>query len=432
MPSTKPSKPAKPSGPTGPTSAPVICPPGSKTECSSYPAQLRGVGRCVAGTRACNDTGTAFGPCEGEVAPAREDCANQIDDDCDGAVDENKDSDGDGFFECDNDCCDSPGVCSGTPKLVNPGAFEVVGNQVDDDCNPATSDTTAPLCDPAPLNPSANAKELARAFDICGDATEGGRTPGLISATLVAADGKTITLPKTQYGVLTGYGSNVVPLASATMAALSSGTARDESDTGYGGTMVNCGTTSDLPPAYSAAHGGTLQTTEDCASSQDLYDSANLKLRLRVPTNAKGLAFKFKFYSAEWPEFVCSIWNDFFMVLLTSGASGLPADHNISFDALKNPVSVNNAFFEVCDPAAQHGACPAGTTDLAGTGIAGPALDDGGGTRWLETTAPVVPGEIITLELMIWDTGDPNYDSLVLLDSFRWLTTAAGVGTKPD
>jgi hypothetical protein len=32
----------------------------------------------------------------------------------------------------------------------------------------------------------------------------------------------------------------------------------------------------------------------------------------------------------------------------------------------------------------------------------------------------VTPGEIITLRFTLWDSGDPNRDSLVLIDQFLW------------
>jgi hypothetical protein len=44
----------------------------------------------------------------------------------------------------------------------------------------------------------------------------------------------------------------------------------------------------------------------------------------------------------------------------------------------------------------------------------------GGATGWLTSTAPVTPGETITLEFIIWDTGDNQYDSSVLLDYLTW------------
>jgi hypothetical protein len=42
------------------------------------------------------------------------------------------------------------------------------------------------------------------------------------------------------------------------------------------------------------------------------------------------------------------------------------------------------------------------------------------GTRWLTSTAAVVPGEQISLVFAIFDLDDVNWDSFVLLDNFRW------------
>jgi len=52
--------------------------------------------------------------------------------------------------------------------------------------------------------------------------------------------------------------------------------------------------------------------------------------------------------------------------------------------------------------------------------------DNAGATRWLTTTAPVVPGETITLRFVIWDTSDMQLDSLVLIDNFRWHAEGSG------
>ena len=45
------------------------------------------------------------------------------------------------------------------------------------------------------------------------------------------------------------------------------------------------------------------------------------------------------------------------------------------------------------------------------------------------------PGETFTLDLMIWDTGDGELDSSVLLDNFQWVAgevvTSDGRPTGP-
>jgi len=53
----------------------------------------------------------------------------------------------------------------------------------------------------------------------------------------------------------------------------------------------------------------------------------------------------------------------------------------------------------------------------------------GGSTGWLQTTAPVKPGEQITLTFNVWDTGDHQWDSTVLLDRFTWSTASASIQT---
>jgi len=252
-----------------------------------------------------------------------------------------------------------------------------------------------------------------------------------------------------QVGVLADYGTNVAPKKGATMAALSSGTARDETDPGYvhpqNGVMpnqntgnFNAMTQSGVPPTWLAANGGALPPAANCPACVGpncltAYDSANLKARIRVPTNAKGFSYNFKFYSAEFPEFLCQQYNDFFVTLLDSQNPQFlmqAPDGNIAFDAAGNPVSVNNGFFQVCFPT-PSATCPAGTLELVGTGMGGWAgnLKDGGGTLWLTNDAPVNPGETIEIQFIIWDAADHNVDSAVLLDKFRWNITPSPVGT---
>jgi hypothetical protein len=59
-----------------------FCTPGATESCYSGPDGTVDVGLCVAGVRTCNDDGTDFGPCEGEVTPVVEDCATEDDENC--------------------------------------------------------------------------------------------------------------------------------------------------------------------------------------------------------------------------------------------------------------------------------------------------------------------------------------------------------------
>ena len=56
------------------------------------------------------------------------------------------------------------------------------------------------------------------------------------------------------------------------------------------------------------------------------------------------------FFTSEWPAFVCTDYNDSFIAYLSSKAFNGGKPDNISFDAQKNPVSVNNGFFDRCTP----------------------------------------------------------------------------------
>ena len=184
---------------------------------------------------------------------------------------------------------------------------------------------------------------------------------------------------------------------------------------------------------------GYPKAVSACSSSKVVNDVIVVRLKLRVPANAKGLAFDFNFFTSEWPAFVCSEFNDAFLAVLQSKAFNGGKPENISFDPNNNPVSVNNDFFDRCTPKVETGClgdktaqstCAGGESELKGTGyfckgtycFASKAVSTGGGaTGWLQTKAPVEPGEEIQLDFMIWDTGDYALNSSTLIDNFQWV-----------
>ena len=367
------------------------------------------------------------------------------------------DADGDGWTIADGDCCDDAvSGCAAEPEKVNPGAFEYLGNGVDDDCDPATPDDVAVAdCGGAPLQTPTTSIELVKAMDLCQFTSENvplnQKKWGVLESALVLADGNLPAPDDVQVGVLGGFGQNVAPKKGGTFAAISTGTARAEGDPGYihpqNGTAAqmgnyDAGTSSPVPPNWLALNGGALPQSNNCpacagANCLTAFDPVNLRIKIRVPTNAEGFSYNFKFYTAEYPEYICQTYNDFFVALLTSSHPDLPQDApdtNIAFDSLHNAVSVNNGFLDVCFPSGAS-TCPAGTLELIGNGMGGWAgnLKDGGGTQWLVNEAPVVPGESITIEFVTWDGAgalpDHNVDSIVLLDKFKWNLTPTTVGT---
>jgi hypothetical protein len=182
-------------------------------------------------------------------------------------------------------------------------------------------------------------------------------------------------------------------------------------------------------------------------------DSIMLRLRLRAPTNARAFSFNSYFLSAEYPEFVCSSFNDQ-LVALVDTPSGAPSpipnpvDKNLMtyLDSAgkKWPIGINIAagtsLFAVCesqtanpgcwDTSVNAASCAAGISGLLGTGFEkSGSCTVGGGTFWLTTAGNVVPGQIVELRVVVWDVGDTAYDSSVLLDGFKWLSNATLPGT---
>jgi hypothetical protein len=425
---------------------PCTCTPGATQSCYQGAPGTQNVGPCKAGVQTCDASGTSWGPCVGQVLPVSEICANGVDDDCDGVVDNVPDLDGDGWTVCNGDCCEVPGPGCSNPKLVNPGAFEVPGDGVDNNCDGIVDNPVTTACSTASKFSGVTGNDVAQAMDICqtttANATGTMKKWGLISATQLHADGTVATASEaqnSQTAIKTNFGTGgVVPKKNSTLAVISSGMARAAADSGWVLPISGTTFTSSIafPGAgplqtYTSAHGNALLPghcgSTTCPVGTGANDSINIRLVIRTPTNAQGFSYDFRFFSAEYQTFQCTAYNDYYLAILTSGAPGIPTDHNISFDALNNPVSVNNGFFQDCGGNGKScGTCPYGTGALAGTGFDQVA---GGATEWLTTDAPIVPGETITLDLMVFDVSDHIYDTLVLLDNFRWSLTPVTLGT---
>ncbi|MBM4419905.1 MAG: hypothetical protein FJ033_16600 [Chloroflexi bacterium] len=82
---------------------------------------------------------------------------------------------------------------------------------------------------------------------------------------------------------------------------------------------------------------------------------------------------------------------------------------------------MNSAFIQICPGNFKNcGPCPLGTAELSGTGFE--INNTGGGTSWLTSASPVVPGETVALDFLLFDVADGILDTSVLLDDFRWTT----------
>jgi hypothetical protein len=352
---------------------------------------------------------------------------------CDNTV---EDFDQDGFTVAMGDCND----CDAN---VNPGAIEVptdpmdpMPDLVDENCD-GQVDEAIPTCDAGLTVANSDPLSAARAMDICDDATPNGNDYGVLQAIWAHADGSQAAVAQLpQFGVQASFGPNVQVQSGDNLLVLSSGFARlpGEGDAAINNSASAQGFTPLTPPA------GFPQNVANCDGGTDIYDDIALSLRLRAPTNATGFKYRFKFYSFEFAEYVCTNFNDQYVALVNPPPMG-SINGNVTFDSNSNPVSVNLAFFDVCDPVANNDFaqfcftgcppapnpyCPLGPAELLGTGFDdafGSNAEDAGATSWLETTVPIAGGEEFDLLLAIWDTGDNAYDSTVLLDGFGWIAT---------
>lgn len=345
--------------------------------------------------------------------------------------------------------------CNDCDPHVNPGAYDVPGNGVDEDCS-GVADDEPTGCDGDLPMAADDAFQAARALGLCR--RQSGDSWGLISAKWVFPDGSAQSLDadlcpvRTQphplsRSILPVYGARNRPTEGARMTMLSSGVARSGSvalgpesapATGTSPSDANLCAPSRPPAGFPRV--SSLCPPASTGSSK-VYDGVALELSVRVPSNATAFAFDFNFFTSEFPAFVCDGKNDQFVALLSSRHPSIPADKNVSFDKQGNAITVDTAFLDVCRPVTYGGrsfACARGPADLQGTaldielaGDNGQTYLRGGATGWLSTTAPVVAGETITLRLAIWDSDDPINDSSVLLDNARW-TIATAVAPPPD
>ena len=148
-----------------------------------------------------------------------------------------------------------------------------------------------------------------------------------------------------------GFGDNNLPRLGERIVVLSTGHAADENDTNPGFADFQNGedmnTTSAFPADWLAANGGELPNAPGCEQADEgegANDSVMLTLRVRVPTNANSFSVSMNFFSSEYPEYVCTQFNDFFVTLVDSTDEENPADGNIAFfenEAGVFPVGVN-------------------------------------------------------------------------------------------
>lgn len=373
-------------------------------------------------------------------------------------TDPNVDQDKDGWTGAQGDCND----CD---PNVNPGAMDVVNyaqagggaggaggggtktplpddQQVDEDCDgkarlPADDVT----CDGALAIDSNDPFDAAKAMELCQKAEENPTDPkmkkwGVTKAAFAAISGAPFTpkppsvgKPELSYGIVPNFGTPTKPQGGKSMFVISAGEARAPGQKSY-----DAGSVCSWDKGYASAYPTGFPKQGTCGTTGDPHDGAALDMNIRVPTNAKTMKFNFRFFSCEFPQYTCSVFNDVFAALMFPDPlpMGDPMSPNIAFEntasGKKNVIGVNNeSFFTACSGKPVSGTYPncKGDADLKGSGFEGHAA-----SAWLESQVPVKPGTIVTLRLAIWDSADGILDSTAVVDNFQFLAEeGTGVGT---
>jgi hypothetical protein len=371
--------------------------------------------------------------------------------------------------DCDGDGYLAPADCNDEDAKINPEAYDFPDG-IDNDCN-GKADDPVTTCETIPQTAPGSPTDFARAADLCAQRSK--TSAGAVFDPLVKAEWgfvkgygpgqrlwQSATKPS-QVNIVSAFGKNA-PRVGATMFGMATGpwNAPDPRSTApldeVGFKLLDA--CADIP-----------LKTEDCAvlsngaplGGVSVQDFAELRLWVRVPSNAQSLAFDFAFFSTEFNQFWNASLNDAFMVL----AEGKNLyGTNVALDAMKRAVTVNNSLFQLCPPfPGPDGLSPekldalkpcVGTAGdasknvfgtLEGTGYDGAAVGDGtvlgtngkkyvygAGTGWLRARVNVVPRDTIVLRLILHDTFDGYKDSAVLVDGFQWdPLPAAGVERPP-
>lgn len=371
------------------------------------------------------------------------------------------DLDGDGFHSDSPvprfvDCCDTVLECD-DPYMVNPGAYDFFGDGVVNDCGQGTTRPKAKTprdayCDSqatdfvvdiftGPNVRYQDTEKLALAMDICefvdddDDPTWGYMRQENVVVSL--ADGSRIGWdPKPSTS-----GPQSIQIASVRrfgrfkptrdnnfggMVAISTGSARDQTQDPFVSPVPQIDTTNDVVPLPSPYGSVSARAVGDnpCGKPSTVFDSLRISYTMRQPTNAEAFAYRVRFLNAEHSSYPPNVANDgspLFcfpdtFVLLKNTSYATPADHNIATDKNAYSLNANNpyaSFWTACDFYTNFlGNCLESDLDLE-------FLSYAAGSAWQAIGTAATHGEQYRLDFLLYSGSNVlNSDSTVLIDGY--------------
>ena len=334
------------------------------------------------------------------------------------------DEDRDGFFVCtdpnDPNYPETPD-CNDFLYFVQPGGYEFPNNEIDDDCD-GEIDEEAESCSCA-LGANSSAEELLASIDTCNDRTASPIRSGNSRQFSVRSDYFTVEPKKGDcLAVLSTGEANAARGTSEYSSGVQEGTAFDfffdgnpdpdpESDDPYGLVYDLAQLTFEIHPppnAMGISFFFMFMSSEFpeylCQTFNDTFytimesDVINGGQPTNVSFDRNGQEITVNVGYFELP----SEWT----IDLSASPFGLPA-------------------MSSCPGFAESG-CELPTYCQSGENL----NYIGSGSGWLLSTAPIQRGEdIIKITFSVHDEGDPILDSMVLIDDFRWLPYTPPIGT---
>lgn len=353
--------------------------------------------------------------------------------------------------------------CDDCNQAIGPASIDLMDG-VDDDCNGLVDDPVR-ICDLGTDidDDSTDIEDVMRVLGICQPLTDT-NSPYRWGAVRKQTRWRRIDppdggAPRTELEDprqvwLTKSFGGFLPREGGRMLVLSTGVARDRSSDGIkAGYTEGCDAfesklsgddwSGGITPPEGFPYDSKRCINQHVSADTPAYNDVGFELTVRTPMNARALAFDSMFLTYEYPDWVCTRYNDFFVVLMDDAPRMYEHD-NVLVDSVneKNPIGVNSGLLSICqstDRAArddimctqdaarlkllEKSGYAAGESTCAASMSGGKKDLGGASTDWLHTEVGVAGGKTVRLRFLLWDSGDPLLDSTVLLDNFRFLTT---------